>query len=302
MQITDTILMVRPANFGFNEQTAESNSFQSKDTQRDDQAIRTKAIEEFDVFVAQLREAGVNVEVVEDTPTPIKPDAIFPNNWFSTHANGYTILYPMMTPNRRLERREDLINLVKSKYGFTKSLDFSAEEINGRILEGTGSMILDRPNLLVYACISPRTDETLLDEYCKRIGYKKVAFTALDDDLQEIYHTNVMMALGTDFVVICLDSVKNMTSRAMLLDYFEETGKDVIEISMEQMNNFAGNMLQVKGNGATHLVMSKRAFEALNDDQIEQIQIHTNILYADLHTIETYGGGSARCMMAEIFR
>lgn len=302
MQITDTILMVRPANFGFNEQTAESNSFQSKDTNRDDQAIRNKAIAEFDAFVDKLRGAGVIVEVVEDSASPIKPDAVFPNNWFSTHANGYIILYPMLTPNRRLERRADVVEMLKQKYGFAKTLDLSKEEEKGRILEGTGSMILDRANKLVYACLSPRTDESLLDEYCSRIGYKKVAFTALNDNLQEIYHTNVMMALGVDFVVICLDSVKNMNSRAMLLDYFEETGKDVIEISLDQMNQFAGNMLQVSGSGgATYLVMSERAFKSLNSGQVSQIEGYTNILSADLDTIETYGGGSARCMLAEIY-
>lgn len=301
-QITDTILMVRPSNFGFNEQTAENNSFQDATSARDDQQIKEDAISEFDIFVNTLREQHIEVVVINDTPSPIKPDAIFPNNWFTTHDNGTIILYPMFAKNRQQERRLDVVEKLNKQFGFNKLIDFSAEENKNRILEGTGSMILDRVNKIVYACLSPRTNNDLLDDYCKRIGYQKVAFTAVDNNSDEIYHTNVMMALGVDFVVICLDSVKNMQERAVLINSFEETDKKVIEISPEQMNKFAGNMLQVQNKESdSFLVMSKTAYNCLTTSQIEIIEELTNILPVNINTIEQYGGGSARCMMAEIF-
>lgn len=301
-QITDKILMVRPAHFGFNTQTAESNAFQTNDTSVDAATVMRLAQEEFDAMVESLRAQGITVIVAEDTATPVKPDAVFPNNWVSFHADGKVITYPMNTPNRRIERREDIIALVNRLHPHPERLDFSHTEVENRFLEGTGSMILDRPNQLVYACLSPRTDEALLDEYCKAIGYKKVAFYATDDHDQEIYHTNVVMALGETFVVICLDTVKNLQERALLLDYFEETGKEVIDIAMSQMKSFAGNMLQVKsGKGQTFLVMSEQAYKSLTEEQIERLEGHTNLLPVPIYTIETYGGGSARCMMAEIF-
>jgi hypothetical protein len=301
-QITDTILMVRPSNFGFNEQTAENNSFQDATSARDDQQIKEDAIREFDNFVNTLREQQIEVVVVNDTPSPIKPDAIFPNNWFTTHDNGTIILYPMFAKNRQQERRLDVVEKLNKQFGFNKLIDFSSEENKNRILEGTGSMILDRVNKIVYACLSPRTNNDLLDDYCKRIGYQKVAFTAVDDNSDEIYHTNVMMALGVDFVVICLDAVKNMQERAALINSFEETDKKVIEITTEQMNKFAGNMLQVQNKeNDNFLVMSKTAYNSLTPSQIEIIEELTNILPVNINTIEQYGGGSARCMMAEVF-
>lgn len=301
-QITDTILMVRPSNFGFNEQTAENNSFQDATSARDDQQIKEDAIREFDNFVNTLREQQIEVVVVNDTPSPIKPDAIFPNNWFTTHDNGTIILYPMFAKNRQQERRLDVVEKLNKQFGFNKLIDFSSEENKNRILEGTGSMILDRVNKIVYACLSPRTNNDLLDDYCKRIGYQKVAFTAVDDNSDEIYHTNVMMALGVDFVVICLDAVKNMQERAALINSFEETDKKVIEITTEQMNKFAGNMLQVQNKeNDSFLVMSKTAYNSLTPSQIEIIEELTNILPVNINTIEQYGGGSARCMMAEVF-
>lgn len=294
--------MVRPSNFGFNEQTAENNSFQDATSARDDQQIKEDAIREFDIFVNTLREQHIEVVVINDTPSPIKPDAIFPNNWFTTHDNGTIILYPMFAKNRQQERRLDVVEKLNKQFGFNKLIDFSAEENKNRILEGTGSMILDRVNKIVYACLSPRTNNDLLDDYCKRIGYQKVAFTAVDNNSDEIYHTNVMMALGVDFVVICLDSVKNMQERAVLINSFEETDKKVIEISPEQMNKFAGNMLQVQNKESdSFLVMSKTAYNCLTTSQIEIIEELTNILPVNINTIEQYGGGSARCMMAEIF-
>ena len=294
--------MVRPSNFGFNEQTAENNSFQDATSARDDQQIKEDAIREFDNFVNTLREQQIEVVVVNDTPSPIKPDAIFPNNWFTTHDNGTIILYPMFAKNRQQERRLDVVEKLNKQFGFNKLIDFSSEENKNRILEGTGSMILDRVNKIVYACLSPRTNNDLLDDYCKRIGYQKVAFTAVDDNSDEIYHTNVMMALGVDFVVICLDAVKNMQERAALINSFEETDKKVIEITTEQMNKFAGNMLQVQNKeNDSFLVMSKTAYNSLTPSQIEIIEELTNILPVNINTIEQYGGGSARCMMAEVF-
>lgn len=294
--------MVRPSNFGFNEQTAENNSFQDATSARDDQQIKEDAIREFDNFVNTLREQQIEVVVVNDTPSPIKPDAIFPNNWFTTHDNGTIILYPMFAKNRQQERRLDVVEKLNKQFGFNKLIDFSSEENKNRILEGTGSMILDRVNKIVYACLSPRTNNDLLDDYCKRIGYQKVAFTAVDDNSDEIYHTNVMMALGVDFVVICLDAVKNMQERAALINSFEETDKKVIEITTEQMNKFAGNMLQVQNKeNDNFLVMSKTAYNSLTPSQIEIIEELTNILPVNINTIEQYGGGSARCMMAEVF-
>lgn len=301
-QITDTILMVRPARFGFNEQTAESNAFQNNDGRLSPEQIMTQARAEFDGFVEKLRAAGVEVIVAEDTPTPVKPDAVFPNNWVSFHEDGLVALYPMNTPNRRIERREDIIAQVAQQYEVKERWDLSHHELDGRFLEGTGSLLLDRPNKIAYACLGPRTDEGLLDEYCARLGYQKAAFHSVDGNGLDIYHTNVVMALGEDFVVICMDTVKNLRERALLLDLFEETGKAVIEISLDQMNHFAGNMLQVKSKmGPTYLVMSEQAYQSLTEDQIETLEEYTNLLPVPLYTIETYGGGSARCMMAEVF-
>jgi hypothetical protein len=294
--------MIRPASFGFNPETAESNAFQSQKEGLSPDEIKTFAQAEFDNFVAKLKDAGVDVIVVNDTETPVKPDAVFPNNWFSTHEGGTLVLYPMMAPNRRLERRNDIMLALKRKYGFDKVLDYSPMEEQGIMLEGTGSLILDRTNKIAYACLSDRTDEDLMDRYCKDLGFKKCAFHAADGNGHDIYHTNVMMALGEDFVVICLDAVRNIRDRAILTDYLEESGKTIITISFEQMNKFAGNMLQVRGEqGKAILVMSETAYQSLSPEQIDTIEFHSEILVAAIPTIETYGGGSVRCMMAEIF-
>ncbi|MCB0572731.1 MAG: amidinotransferase [Phaeodactylibacter sp.] len=301
-QITSHILMVRPANFGYNEQTAVNNAFQVQDASLSPQEISQKAVEEFDTFVLRLRGKGVDVIVVDDTPGPAKPDAVFPNNWATFHEDGRVVTYPMNAPLRRLERREDILQLLAERFLITDHLRFEHHEEMELFLEGTGSLILDRPNRLAYACLSPRTDEGLLDEFCQALGYQKVAFAAVDAQGREIYHTNVMMALGQDFVVICLESVPCLGSRKRLLQHFADTGKDVIEISLPQMMAFAGNMLQVLSqDGNTYLAMSEQAYHALTDEQIQHIHRYTNILYSPLYTIEKYGGGSARCMMAEVF-
>jgi hypothetical protein len=302
MQTTDTLLMVRPANFGYNAQTATNNSFQNAAEVAKSGEIREAAQAEFDNFVERLRERNINVIVVEDTATPIKPDAIFPNNWMSYHEDGSVFLYPMYAPNRRIERRKDIIQGLKEQFVVGKVHDLSGSEALNIFLEGTGSMILDRVNGLCYACISQRTDANLLEDFCGKIGYSPIIFHADDRNGDAIYHTNVVMAIGETFVVMCLEAVRDEAEKAALLSWFANTEKDFIEISMSQLEQFAGNMLQVSNtDGETFLVMSEQAFMSLTDAQIQQIQEHTEILYAPIYTIEKYGGGSARCMMAEVF-
>ncbi len=300
-QITDTILMIRPKHFGFNEETAKNNTFQSKETIITPEEISAKALQEFDHFVKRLREVGVKVEVIEDTDMPKKPDAVFPNNWISFHEDGKVITYPMFSVIRRKERREDVIEMISKKYKLPRRYSFEYYEEEDFFLEGTGSMILDRPHSIVYACRSVRTDVHLLDKWAILNDYVAVIFDALDRNKVPIYHTNVMMALGESFVIICMESVKDKADQQKLISTFNKTGKDIIEISYEQMEKFAGNMLQVKGRGNHYLVMSQQAFQALNEEQINRIKTHTEILFADISTIETFGGGSVRCMMAELF-
>lgn len=295
--------MVRPANFGFNEETAASNAFQRREGAQETDIIRTKAVQEFDAFVQKLRAAGVDVIVAKDSPRPIKPDAVFPNNWATFHQEGFVVTYPMYAPTRRRERRRQVIDTVL-KAGFTAerriNLEFN-EKIN-RFLEGTGSIIFDHLNRLAYACISPRTDAGLLDELCALLNYRKVVFHAVDGNGQEIYHTNVMMAMGETFVVICLDTVTVPAERNLLKQTFRETGKEVVAITLTQMNAFAGNMLQVRNDKEqTILVMSDQAYRSLKPAQIKTLERHTQLLHSPINTIETYGGGSARCMMAEVF-
>ncbi len=299
---TSNILMVRPANFGYNEQTAPNNAFQTLDPSLDNQEIKQKAIEEFDLFVNNLRQAGINVIVAEDSADPVKPDAVFPNNWVTFHNDGTIITYPMYAPVRRLERDEEIIKQIAEQFEIKKRQHLEHFEDSNRYLEGTGSMILDRVNNIVYACISPRTDDLLLDKFCELTDYRKMVFHAVDEKDQDIYHTNVMMALGETFVIICMETIKDETENKQLRDCFSKTGKEIIEISNKQMLAFAGNMLQLRNNkNETLLVMSEQAYQSLESDQITAIKRHTNILYSPIKTIETYGGGSTRCMMAEIF-
>jgi hypothetical protein len=301
-QITNHLLMVRPVSFGYNEETATNNAFQVNDPSLDPQQIREQAVLEFESFVHRLRDAGVNVHVVEDSRSPVKPDAVFPNNWVTFHEDGRVVTYPMNAPTRRHERREDIIEALGNRFRISQRIHFEGAEAEKRFLEGTGSLILDRPNRIAYACLSPRTDESLLDEFCERMDFRKVAFTAVDGDGKQIYHTNVMMALGETFVVVCLDSVPDADERAHLVQQFENTNKEVIDISLPQMMQFAGNMLQVASqDGQSYLVMSEQAYESLTTEQVDAIKRHTKPLHSPLYTIERYGGGSARCMMAEVF-
>ena len=302
-QTTSTVLMVRPAHFAFNEETAASNAFQSRDEKLTPLAIRKKAQEEFDEFVKRLCNVGVRVIVANDSPLPIKTDAVFPNNWVSFHQEGYVVTYPMFAPTRRRERRRKILEVVKEAgFIYEKRIQLEKEEKKGIFLEGTGSLIFDHKNRLAYACLSPRTHVELLNELCRRMQYRPIVFNAVDIKGRDIYHTNVMMTIGETFVVICLDSVKDTAERMMLEQQIKDTGKTFVNITLEQMNAFAGNMLQVRDDFEnTWLVMSEQAFKSLTHDQIKQLEQHTKLLHTPLYTIETSGGGSARCMMAEVF-
>lgn len=299
---THKILMVRPSHFGFNFETAESNAFQQIDDQMSADDVAQTAIREFDHMVSLLRQADIEVEVVPDTSTPVKPDAIFPNNWISFHENGLIVTYPMQAEVRRQEVREDIVDSARQTWGYSARWALDQLYTNGPFLEGTGSMILDRQDQIVYACLSPRTDQALLHEWAKRLGYQPVSFIATDATGQQIYHTNVMMAIGDGYAVICLDSIKDLEERSAVIQSLTSTGKEIIDISLDQMNRFAGNMLQVLDRSdKPHLIMSEQAFQSLETEQIERLSAKTSLLPVPLWTIERIGGGSARCMMAEVF-
>jgi hypothetical protein len=302
-QTTSNILMIRPVNFAFNLQTAESNAFQDTDSQAlAIEITQENALREFDIMVSQLRAIGVNVMVYEDTPKPYTPDSIFPNNWVSFHHSGKVCLYPMQAENRRLERRPDIIDDLRTNFHVETVIDLTAFEEDNKFLEGTGSLVLDRMHRIAYACISPRTNEEVMEAWEKQMnGYKIIKFRAVDAKDQEIYHTNVMMCIGDTFAVVCLQSIKDIDERMTVKESLEATSKNVIEISLEQMNDFAGNMLLVNNQkGHLILVMSTRAYESLTQVQKNQLGEYADILHFDLDIIETCGGGSARCMMAEV--
>lgn len=298
-QSTSNILMIRPVSFGFNEQTAGSNAFQNK--HHNELNAQTQAAKEFDGFVQILRDNGVNVIVINDTTEPHTPDSIFPNNWVSFHDDGAVFLYPMQAANRRLERREDIITRLQGDFKINHIEDLSGFEADAQFLEGTGSMVLDRQNKIAYACLSPRTDKEVLDEFCEKAGYKAVTFNAFDENGIAIYHTNVLMGIGTKFAVVCLDSITDNTEKQIVINSIQASSKALIEISFTQMNQFAGNLLEVKNtSGQTLIVLSKTAYGAFTDEQKSLLSKYGKLVYADINTIETIGGGSARCMMAEV--
>lgn len=291
--------MIRPVNFGFNAETAVNNAFQ---VAGQDAAAQEKAEKEFDALVELLRGNGVDVTVVNDTPDPYTPDSIFPNNWVSFHQDGTIILYPMFATNRRLERKPGVLQQLGEKFSITKTVDLTVYEPENRFLEGTGSMVLDRENKIAYACISPRTSKTILDDFAKRMGYRVIAFTSVDQNGKAIYHTNVMMCVADKYVVICLDTIPDAAERKTVEDTIAGSGKEIITITPDQMNRFAGNMLQVENNkGEKLLVMSTQAFNALDRAQVKKLETFNKIIHSPIDTIETNGGGSARCMMAEVF-
>jgi hypothetical protein len=302
-QITSNILMIRPVKFQYNSQTADSNAFQNAGAASQDLSItQATAQGEFDEMVRQLRAAGVNVIVFEDTPEPHTPDSIFPNNWISFHASGKVILYPMQAENRRLERRMDIIDELRKQFDIDVVLDFTHFEKENKFLEGTGSLVLDRTNRIAYACISNRTDEEVLTAWAKQMnGYKIVKFHSFDSHNKAVYHTNVVMCMGDTFAVICLQSIKDPDERLMVREAIQKSGKNVFEINLEQMNQFAGNMLLVKTKRNTKLlIMSKSAYHSLKPSQIVELEEYADIMSFDLDMIEKCGGGSARCMMAEV--
>lgn len=303
MQTTDTVLMIEPIAFGYNAETAENNYFQIEQAGAD---IQSKALAEFKIFVEKLKSKGINVITVKDTIDPHTPDSIFPNNWVSFHKDGKVVLYPMFASNRRVERREDIIETIKNQgFEVVEIDDWSLPEIQGHFLEGTGSMIFDHDNKIAYGSVSLRLDENLFREFCSKYGFTPVvfhSFQTVGEERLPIYHTNVMMCVADKFVVICLDCIDNELERSKVTETIKNSGKEIIEISEEQMQQFAGNMLQVQNKDSEKfLVMSQTAYQSLNAEQISNIEKYCEVIYSDLNTIEVNGGGSARCMLAEVF-
>jgi hypothetical protein len=293
------LLMVRPYQFYFNQQTAANNFFQSD---IDIENANELALAEFDTMVEQLRAHQIKVNVVQDTKDPSTPDAIFPNNWVSTHHNGTLCLYPMFAENRRAERKSTVINFLHSNYKIQDVLDLTELEKEGIFLEGTGSMVLDHQNKIAYGCLSERLDKATFTNWCHKMQFKPITFKAVDDKAQPIYHTNVMMCVGNQFVVICLESIPNELEKQILLECFLQTNKEVITISQDQLNHFAGNMLQVFDmHEKPHLIMSEQAHRSLDPAQVKNLEKYNPILPVSIPTIEALGGGSTRCMMAEIY-
>jgi hypothetical protein len=298
MQNTRQLLMIQPVSFGFNAQTAVNNSFQKNI----DGNLQQNALEEFTNFVTLLRKNKIDVTVIEDTAEPSTPDSIFPNNWISFHDDGRIFLYPMFAANRRQERKADVLDVIKKKFNVTEVIDLSNYEKENIFLEGTGSMVLDRENKIAYACLSPRTNKKILDEFCSLTKYRFVTFHSTDSNEVDIYHTNVMMCMAKNFAVICLDSIADDEERKKVMASLQKTDKEIIDISQAQLNCFAGNMLQVKNaDDELLLIMSTQAYESLSAAQIKTLEKHNRIIHSSLLTIETAGGGSARCMMAEVF-
>lgn len=304
-QITNTVLMIEPVSFGYNYQTAKNNFFQQNDSVSVE-SIQEKAKEEFKNMVEKLRKFGINVLVVKDTKQPHTPDSIFPNNWISFHSDGKVVLYPMYAENRRVERREDILdNIEKEGFIINEIIDYSRAEEEDIFLEGTGSMVLDRTNEIAYAAISERTNEELFIEFCEDLEFSPVVFHSTQEKNGKrypVYHTNVMMSVAEDFAIICKESIQDVKERKLVIDFLQTTKKEVIIISEEQMNHFLGNTLQLENDKKERfLVMSNTAYQSLNAGQINAINKYSQILVFDIPTIEKYGGGGVRCMLAEIF-
>jgi len=298
MQSTSHLLMIRPSQFGYNRQTAVNNSFQVKG---DQSGVPEKALHEFDGLVSKLRAHEIDVTVVDDSPEPYTPDAIFPNNWISFHENGTICLYPMYAENRRQERKTSVLESIAKKFPVQRKIDLTHYENRNHFLEGTGSMVLDRENRIAYAGISPRTDRMVLNDFCRQLHYGACIFHAFDEQGKLIYHTNVMMCVADRYVVICLDSIRDPVENRLVSQTISATGKEIIPISLDQMNHFAGNMLQVENaKQEKFLLMSAAAYHALTKEHVEKLSSLNKIIHSPLQTIETNGGGSARCMIAEM--
>ena len=305
-QSTQTILMIRPVAFRMNEQTAINNYYQKVLDNLTPETVNAKAQAEFDTFVNKLKAVGVNVLVVNDTLSPDTPDSIFPNNWVSFHQDGSVVLYPMFAENRRFERREDVLDTLEEKGFLIENIyDFTSAEEDHLFLEGTGSIILDRTNEIAYCALSPRADEELFIEFCEELEYSPVVFNAfqtVENQRKPIYHTNVLMCIGSSFAVLCADAIDDLKERKMVMQQLRSSGKELILITEDQVNNFAGNMLEIIGtNDKKYVVMSTSAYSSLTENQRKTLEKHTEILHSSLDTIEACGGGSARCMMAEVF-
>ncbi len=300
---TNKVLMVRPVAFGFNEETAVNNHYQKKGN-LSSYEIQEKALFEFDEMVSKLKNIGIDVKILQDTKTPHTPDSIFPNNWFSTHFDNTVILYPMFAKNRRLERREDLYDIFEN-INEIKTLDYSQLENEGVFLEGTGSLVLDRKNKKAYCSLSERADERLLNIFCDDMGYKKIDFRSyqtVDTKRKLIYHTNVMMSIAENYAILCADAIDNKEERQKVIDELKANKKEIVYISEKQVENFLGNAIELKNkDGVSILIMSSTAYNILTEKQKNIIEKYSVILPVDVKTIEKYGGGSARCMIAELF-
>ena len=302
MQITNTLLMIRPAAFGANEETAASNFFQSTGTKTDPRSIRQSALKEFEKMVELLRQHEINVLVIDDTPTPVKPSAVFPNNWLSTSPEGIVSVFPLYAANRRPEKRDDILKMLAEKFVVKGLQDWSEFEVEGKFLEGTGSMVIDHENKVIYTCYSPRTDISMLEKFANANKYRAIIFLAIDKNGQPVYHTNVMMTLGEDFAILCEESIEEEWELIAVRQLLESTGHEVIRITKDQMHSFAGNMLQVKNSkGEKFLLMSQTAFDSLNEEQKEELAARSKLLPIPIPVIEKTEGGSVRCMIAEIF-
>ena len=302
MALASTILMIRPAAFGANEETATTNFFQSKTIESSSRFIQQSALAEFDNMVDVLRKNEINVFVIDDTPTPVKPSAVFPNNWLATSPEGIISVFPMYAPNRRPEKREDILKLLAEKFVVNGVQDWSEFEVEGKFLEGTGSMVIDHENKVIYTCYSPRTDISVLEKFANANKYRAIIFLATDKNGQAAYHTNVVMTLGENFAVLCEEAIEEEWELIAIRQLLDSSGHDVVRITKDQMHSFAGNMLQVKNaKGEKFLVMSQTAFDSLYDDQKEELSSRCKLLPIPIPVIEQIEGGSVRCMMAEIF-
>lgn len=303
IQLTNTVVMVKPNHFGFNPQTAESNVFQHQ-VKESEREVQEKALKEFNHAAYVLRENGIKVLILESREDVITPDSIFPNNWFSHHSDGKLIIYPMLAPNRRSERQtQELKNLLaQNDITVLEVVNLTEDENEGNILEGTGSLVLDRENKVAFAMESPRTTKSEFDKWCKLMGYEGIFFDAYDKEGFPIYHTNVTMSIGREYAVICLESIKDLGERKVVEEKLKSLGKDIIELSIEQIYKYCGNTLQVLStDGSAKIIMSKTAQNGFTSDQLEKLKNYGSIIALDIPEIETVGGGSARCMLAEVF-
>ena len=299
MQTANKILMVRPANFTFNEETAKNNHFQKKTSFSD---LNESALQEFDAFVETLRKNKIEVVVVQDTIEPHTPDSIYPNNWFSTHSTGELVLYPMFAENRRKERKSHVLETIEEHFSAHKVIDLTVWEEKNRFLEGTGSMILDHLNRVIYACRSERTDDIVFEEFYTKMNSEPEIFNAYDEEGRNIYHTNVMLSIGEKYAVICAESITDENRRNNIINRLKDSNRDVIEVSFEQMKSFCANIIEVRNSeNDNFLIMSETAKNAFKKEQMDILERHCKVISSPLHSIEEAGGGSARCMIAEIF-